>query len=134
MQLQTTAEGLNSQTLNGSLKDRLFYLRHKLTQKRIYRRALSNIERGIVHLVLKLDVKLVSKGLVDAVKGIIEKAQAWLRPTLYQRAMAIGYRLAEVNVNIALHWGLDAMKWLEDRCYILLLGLNALASNWRGKG
>jgi hypothetical protein len=130
VQLQTTTLGIKEKSPDGSLKDKLFYLRHKLMQKRVYRRALNNVERGIVHLVLKLDVKMTGRKLISAVMGIIEKAQAWLRPSLYQKAIAIGQRLAEVNVNIALHWGLDAMKWLEDKCYILLLGLNAIASNW----
>ncbi|MEM0118133.1 MAG: hypothetical protein QXV32_06775 [Conexivisphaerales archaeon] len=132
MQLRTTVAGSENKPGNGSLKDKLFYIRHKLFRKRLYYRALNNVERGIVHLVLKLDVKLAGKGIISAVMGIIEKAQAWLRPSLYQRAIAVGQRLAEVNVNIALHWGLDAMSWLEDKCYILLLGLNAIASNWRG--
>lgn len=112
----------------GSLKDRLFTLRHQLIRRRLFHRALNNVERGIVHLVLKLDVKLTGNAIINAVKGIIEKARAWLRPSIYERAIAIGERLAEVNVNVALHWGLDALSWLEDSCYKLLLGLNALAS------
>ncbi|MEM0075599.1 MAG: hypothetical protein QXV84_04540 [Conexivisphaerales archaeon] len=112
------------------LKSSLLRLKKQLMRRHIYSRALTDVERGIVHLVLKLDVKLVSEVIVRTVRGIVEKAQAWLRPTKYQRAIAVGQALAEVNVNIALHWGLDAMNWLEDRCYALLLGLNALASNW----
>lgn len=115
----------------GSLKDKLFYLRHQLTRKRLYHKALNSMERGIVHLVLKLDVKLVSSAIIDAVKSIIMKAQVWLQ-SLNERALAIGRRIAEVNVNIAKSWGLDAKDWLEDKNYILLLGLNAIASSWKG--
>ena len=107
----------------------LVKLRRNLVKQRLLRRALSSVERGILDLVIKLSVKPTSRTLRDTIAAIVEKARSWLRPTVYERAMVEGMRLAHANVSVAARLRLDyARTWMEDRNYIILLGLNSLSS------
>jgi hypothetical protein len=115
-----------------SLTDTLSKLKIKLIRRRVYNRALTSMERGIVYLVERLKVNPVSFAMIKAITGIIAKARAWIRPSKYARAMEIGKALAQANSLAAIGWGLDeAASWPYDQLYVLFLGWNQLAGGWR---
>lgn len=106
----------------------LVKLRRNLVKQRLLHKALSTIERGILDLVIKLSVKPTSRTLKDTIAAIVEKARSWLKPTIHERAMVEGMKLAHANITIALKWGLEgARTWRNDNNYVLLLGLHSIS-------
>ena len=115
------------------LRRNVHRLMHRLIKERVYHKALTPVERGIIYLVSKSGFKLTSRLLRRTLGAIFEKASKWLRPSFVSRAMLIGRERAEANVRAALLMGCpSAKKWLDDRAYVLLLGINAMdaSASW----
>jgi hypothetical protein len=82
---------------------------------------LTQSERALVHLTIKLRVRFTSKELLKAISSIIKKLgllMKMLTPTIGK-----GVRLAWVFSEKALEWGnKDAVWWRYDPFYIEYLG------------
>jgi len=112
------------------LRERMSRLMKRLMRERVYHRALTPIEKGIVYIACKPGFKLISPLLRRTLDAIFEKASEWLRPSFVSRAMLVGRERAEANVRAALLMGCpSAKKWLDDRAYVLLLGINAMSAS-----
>ena len=101
-------------------------LARNLTGRRVFLRALTPVERGILHLSSREGIKLTSSLLRRTLLAIVEKASAWLEDSFKKRVTGIGREKASLNVEAALLMGhAGAAGWGSDPDYVVLLGLNA---------
>jgi hypothetical protein len=111
------------------LRSKMKALARNLIRRRVFRRALTPIERGILHLSSREGIKLTSSFLRRTLLSIVEKASAWLEDSFMNRVRRIGREKASLNVKAAQLMGYArAAAWGDDAYYVLLLGLNALGT------
>lgn len=111
------------------LRSEMKVLARNLTGRRVFLRALTPVERGILHLSSREGIKLTSSLLRRTLLAIVEKASAWLEDSFKKRVTGIGREKASLNVEAALLMGhAGAAGWGSDPDYVVLLGLNALGT------
>ncbi|HVP24215.1 MAG TPA: hypothetical protein VMS77_09930 [Conexivisphaerales archaeon] len=89
--------------------------------------ALNRVERGILRLCCRLGLQARGAALRLALESIFRKASLWLSPSFTTRALTAGFPLAVSASRAASMMGNSgARSWVEDREYILLLGVNSL--------
>ncbi|MGA1975889.1 MAG: hypothetical protein ABSG92_09670 [Conexivisphaerales archaeon] len=111
------------------LRSEMKALARNLTRRRVFLRALTPVERGILHLSSREGIKLTSSLLRRTLLAIVEKASAWLEDSFKKRVTGIGREKASLNVEAALLMGhAGAAGWGSDADYVVLLGLNALGT------
>jgi hypothetical protein len=111
------------------LRSEMKALARNLTRRRVFLRALTPVERGILHLSSREGIKLTSSLLRRTLLAIVEKASAWLEDSFKKRVTGIGREKASLNVEAALLMGhAGAAGWGSDPDYVVLLGLNALGT------
>jgi hypothetical protein len=115
------------------LRLRVHRIMRRLIKSRVYHKALTPIERGILYITSKPGLKLTSSLIRRTLSSIFEKAERWLKPSFILRASSVGRELALAYVRAAALMGhRSAESWLEDRNYIILLGVNALGGGGFG--
>ncbi|HVP24272.1 MAG TPA: hypothetical protein VMS77_10225 [Conexivisphaerales archaeon] len=111
------------------LRRQVALLRRKLIRQRVFHKALTPIERGIVYLTSRPGLKMTSELLQGVLKAIISRASLWLQPSFVSRALVAGCKRALANVRTALLMGNKAaLSWSDDRQYLILLGIHSLDS------
>jgi hypothetical protein len=109
------------------LRRQVASLRRQLIRQRVFHKALTPIERGIVYLTSKPGIKMTSELLQSIMKAIIARASMWLKPAFIPRALVAGSRIVLANVKAALLMGnKEAVRWADDRGYLILMGIHAL--------
>jgi hypothetical protein len=110
------------------LRSKMKALARNLIRRRVFHRALTPIERGILHLSSREGLMLTSSFLRRTLLAIVEKASAWLEDSFINRVRRIGREKASLNVKAAQLMGHSGAGWCDDLDYISLLGLNALSA------
>jgi hypothetical protein len=83
--------------------------------RRVWFRALTRIERGIVDLTLRYVDDIKSTKLAKVLTAIIEKLQQATESVAERLVRTVGFPLAQKISSIAVSWGnLSAAKWAGD--------------------
>ena len=115
------------------LRRQVALLRRKLIKQRVFHKALTPIERGIVYLTSRPGIKMTSELLQGILKAIISRASIWLEPGFVSRALIAGGRRVMANVRAALLMGnRAALEWADDRQYLILMGQHSMDAGPRG--
>ncbi|MEM2370704.1 MAG: hypothetical protein QXO15_01040 [Nitrososphaerota archaeon] len=100
----------------------LIRLKREAVRRRVWFRALSRIERGLVDLVVKVVDRPRSPKLIDVLARIVVKVKKAMLSPLKQLMEQVGRPLAKKISMIALQWGnKSAAEWAEDRGFIRYL-------------
>ena len=111
------------------LRSKMKALARNLIRRRVFHKALTPIERGILHLSSREGLMLTSSFLRRTLLAIVEKASAWLEDSFMNRVRRLGRERASFNMKAAQLMGhVGAAGWGDDADYVLLLGLNALGT------
>jgi len=118
--------------LKGSTSESgLMALRRLALRKRVWFH-LSDIERGIVNLTIKLVERINSSLLSKTIRQIIAKLTHIINAGYMYKFEVAGRPIAEELSQIYQSWGnKNAFHWKDDMAYIRILGMNALHSGWR---
>jgi len=102
-------------------------------RRRVWFKALSRMERGIVDLTIRCVEKVKSPVLTRAIMDIIGKVLKTLENGFLEMVKRVGSAVAEKICEIAERWGNEnASSWKHDSGFIRFLGVNAV--NSRGFG
>ena len=100
--------------------------RTRALRQRIWFKALSRAERGILDLTIRCVETVRSRVLNRIVSDIVAKILKNLKPSFLETATKIGREIAYEICEIAIEWGnLSASMWKHDLCFIRFLGINA---------
>jgi len=101
--------------------------RTKALRQRIWFKALSRVERGILDLTIRCVQRVKSRVLSSVVSDIVIKILGILKPSFMETATKVGRGIAHEICEIAQKWGnLSASSWKHDSDFIRLLGVNAV--------
>ena len=101
-------------------------------RRRVWYRALSCLERGVVELTIHCVDRVRSGSLALALSRIVCKLFTAFRSRFLARADLLGNGLVEKISKLAISWGyFTAIEWTHDSAFIRYLGLNAVM---RGQG
>ena len=115
-------EAVSLLTRHGLMKARTRALR-----QRVWFRALSRVERGIVDLTIRCVERIKSRILAGMVSTIVDKILKSLRPSFLETAMRVGRDLADEISATALEWGnTSASRWRHDLDFVRFLGVRAI--------
>ncbi|MEM2166708.1 MAG: hypothetical protein QW619_05865 [Candidatus Bathyarchaeia archaeon] len=91
-------------------------------RRRVWFKALSSLERGLVDFVIKVVDKPRSPKLIKALARIIVKVKKAMMSPIKRLMEYVGKPLAKKISAIALRWGnKSAAKWAEDEGFIKYL-------------
>jgi len=108
-------------------REGLVSFKRKALRRRVWFRALSKIERGIVDLTIRCVDRVRSWKLALIIGRIRCKIFKALRSRFLEKAETAGYDLAERVSMIAVSWGYtEASSWKRDIGFVRYLGVNAL--------
>ncbi|MEM1586700.1 MAG: hypothetical protein QXX99_00365 [Candidatus Bathyarchaeia archaeon] len=100
----------------------LIRLRNEAMRKRVWFRALSRLERGLVDLVIKIVDRPRSSRLIETLAKIIVKVRRAMLSPVRRLMEEVGRLLARKISIIALRWGYKgAAEWAEDEGFIKYL-------------
>ena len=100
--------------------------RARALRQRIWFKALSRVERGILDLTIRCVERVRSRVLDRIVSDIVAKILKTLKPSFLETAMRLGREIADEVCGIALKWGnMSASMWKHDLGFIRFLGINA---------
>ena len=101
--------------------------RTRAVRQRIWFRALSRVERGIVDLTIRCVERIRSRALAGIVSTIVTKILKHLKPSFLETAMRVGRDLADEISSIAVEWGNEcASRWRHDCDFVRYLGVKAV--------
>ena len=96
-------------------------------RRRVWFRALSRVERGIVDLTTRCVERVRSPVLARTIFAIINKILKTLESGFLEKVNKVGSAVAEKVCRIALGWGnVSASSWRRDVDFIRFLGVNAI--------
>jgi hypothetical protein len=94
-------------------------------RRRVWFRALSRVERGIIDLTLGYVICIRSTRLAKVVAAIIEKLQMSLEGFAEHLVRTVGLNLARKISELAIGWGNRlAARWASDRSFARFLAFN----------
>lgn len=106
----------------------LVSIRTRALRKKIWYRALTQIERPLMNLTIDLVGEIRSIRLSFILERIVEKVNGILEDMLFGRIVNEGIKLALRLSHLAYSWGnLRALEWIQDNSYALYLGLSWLS-------
>ncbi len=121
-------EGLPTQGLMTS--GWLDSVRKVALRRRVWYRALSRLERGVVELTIRCVDRVQSGSLALAISRIMCKLFNAFKSRFLERVDIVGRGLVEKVSQIAINWGCSGAKeWKRDLAFIRFLGLNAVSCN-----
>lgn len=105
----------------------LMKTRTKAVRQRIWFKALSRVERGIVDLTIRCVETIRSRILDRVVSNIVAKILKNLKPSFLETVTKVGRKIAHEICEFALKWGnLRASSWRHDLSFIRFLGVNVI--------
>ncbi len=108
-------------------KQDLIKIRSRALRTRVWFRALSKVERGIIDLTIKCVEKIRSTVLARTISTIVSKLLESLEEGFMTRAERVGCKIAERLCTLGERWGNKACStWKCDKCFVKFLGVNAL--------
>ena len=108
-------------------------IKAKALRRRVWFRALSRVERGILDLTIRCVEKVRSPFLARTIFDIINKILKTLESGFLEKVNNVGSAIAEKVCGIAERWGnRDASSWRRDSSFIRFLGINAVNSGGFG--
>lgn len=104
------------------------HLRLEALRRRVWFKALSNLERGLLDFVVRAVDKPKSQRLIEVLAKIVVKLKKALMNPLKRFIEEIGRPLAKKISMIALRWGnKSATEWAEDESfmrYLVIINVN----------
>jgi len=108
-------------------KQDLIKIRSRTLRTRVWFRALSKVERGIIDLTIKCVERIRSNVLARTISTIVNKLLDSLEEGFMTRADRVGYKIAERLCTLGKRWGNKACStWKYDNNFVEFLGVNAL--------
>ena len=105
----------------------LMKARTRAVRQRIWFKALSKVERGILDLTIRCVETIRSRILNKMISDIVAKILKNLKPSFLETATKVGREIAHEICQIALKWGnLHASSWRHDSDFIQFLGVTAV--------
>jgi hypothetical protein len=102
-------------------------IKTRALRQRVWFRALSRVERGIIDLTIGCVEKVRSPILVQTLLRIISKILGTLEEGFMIKAETVGREIAEKLCVFAERWGNKTLSvWKYDRGFVKFLGVNAL--------
>jgi len=107
----------------------LVKIKVRALRRKVWFKALSRVERGIIDLTIRCVERIRSYALMKTVLAIVDKLLRTLEEGYLKRVERIGRELAQKICEIACKWGnLHASVWKYDVNFVKFLGVNALNS------
>ena len=108
-------------------KQDLIKIRSRTLRTRVWFRALSKVERGIIDLTIKCVERIRSAVLARTISTIVSKLLESLEESFMTRAEKVGCKIAERLCALGERWGNKACStWKCDKHFVKFLGVNAL--------
>jgi len=105
----------------------LIKIKARALRGKVWFKALSRVERGIIDLTIRCVEKIRSHRLEKTLFNIINKILKTLEPEFSEKAEKIGHEIARKICSLAMEWGnLNASTWMYDLNFVRFLGVNAL--------
>ena len=102
-------------------------IKTRALRQRVWFKALSRVERGIVDLTIRCVEKVKSPVLTGAIIDIVGKVLKILENGFLEIVKRVGSAAAEKVCGIAEEWGNEnASSWKRDSGFIRFLGVNAV--------
>jgi len=93
----------------------LVLVRQKAWRKKVWFKALSNVERGLVSLTIRCVDQVRSSTLTAMLRSIVERLKAALRSKVEKLMVKVGWPLAQRLARLAFSWGTqNALNWTLD--------------------
>lgn len=110
-------------------KKGLMRIRARALRRKVWFKALSGMERGIIDLTIRCVERIRSRTLMKTVLAIVDKLLGTLEESYLKKVEKVGREIAEKFCEIACKWGnLHASFWKYEKSYVRFLGVNALNS------
>ena len=110
-------------------------IKAKALRRRVWFRALSRVERGIVDLTIRCVERVRSSVLARTISNIVGKILKTLESGFLEKVNKVGSDVAEKVCRIALGWGnASASRWRRDVDFVRFLGVNAVNTCARALG
>jgi len=107
----------------------LMKIKTRALRQRVWFKALSRVERGIVDLTIRCVEKVKSPVLTRVIMDIVGKVLKILEDGFLEMVKRVGSAVAEKVCGIAEGWGNEsASGWRYDSEFIRFLGVNAVNS------
>lgn len=107
----------------------LIKVKTQALRQRVWYKAVSRLERGIVDLTIRCVERIRSSVLARAICGIMNKILQTLREGFMERAEHVGRRAVEKLCVLAERWGnRSSSDWKHDEGFVRFLGVIALNS------
>ena len=108
-------------------KQDLIKIRTRALRTKIWFKALSKVERGILDLTIKCTEKIRSNVLMTTISTIVSKILQSLEENFIAKAERVGQEIAETLCAIADKWGnATCSAWRHNVGFARHLGVNAL--------
>ncbi len=107
----------------------LMKIKVRALRRKVWFKALSRVERGIIDLTIRCVERIRSHALMKTVLAIVDKLLRTLEEGYLKRVERIGREIAQKICEIACKWGnLHALIWKYDVNFVRFLGVNTLNS------
>ncbi|MFB0567287.1 MAG: hypothetical protein ACETVM_01715 [Candidatus Bathyarchaeia archaeon] len=104
-------------------------IKARALRRKIWFKALSRVERGIIDLTIRCVERIRSHTLIKTVLSIVDKLLRTLEESYLKKVERIGREIAQKICEIAGKWGnLHALIWKYDINFVRFLGVNTLNS------
>lgn len=104
-------------------------IKTRALRRKVWFKALSRVERGIIDLTIRCVERIRSHALMKTVLAIVDKLLRTLEENYLKKVERIGREIAHKICEIALKWGnLHALVWKHDINFVRFLGVNAFNS------
>jgi NAD-dependent DNA ligase len=98
-------------------------------RRKVWFKALSRVERGIIDLTIRCVERIRSHALMKTVLAIVDKLLRTSKEHFLKKVENIGREIAQKICEIAWKWGnLHALIWKYDLNFVRFLGVSALNS------
>jgi len=102
-------------------------IKTKALRQRIWYRAISRVERGIVDLTIRCVERIQSPVLARFLSEIIGKISQRTKRSFLERVNTVGKAIAQEISAIAERWGNEhASTWKHDSSFIRFLGVSSV--------
>ena len=104
-------------------------IKARALRRKVWFKALSRVERGIIDLTIRCVERIRSHALMKTVLAIIDKLLRTLEESYLKKVERAGREIARKICEIAWKWGNShALTWKYDINFVRFLGVNALNS------
>jgi len=111
-------------------REKLLLFKLKAKRTKVWFKALTNIDRALVDLVIKVVDKVQSPKLGKSLLTILRKLEEALENRTYRIIRTVGLPLARKLASLAKKWGNpSAEKWLSDLSFARFLAIMYINSS-----